>query len=191
MHRRSLPILTVALALLPGLALAHTGAGATAGFVAGVLHTISGLDHILAMVAVGLLAAHLGGQARWLVPASFLTAMAAGGLVGALGLGLPFVEPGIALSVLALGLVVALRARLPLLPAIAVVGLFAVFHGHAHGAGMPAAASALTYGAGFALTTAALHGLGLALGRAGPARLAQATGGAMALAGVGLLAGLL
>lgn len=184
--------------LLPTAALAHTGVGATGGLLHGFMHPIGGLDHVLAMVAVGLLAAHLGGRALWLVPASFVALMAAGGLFGVAGLGLPLVETGIALSVVGLGLAVALRLGLPTATAMALVGGFAAFHGVAHGAEMPAAAAGLAYGLGFMAATASLHALGIGLafvaeraGRAHGALAIRAGGGAMALAGVGLLTGIL
>ena len=183
------------LVLLPGAALAHPGHDA-GGFAHGVMHPLGGLDHVLAMVAVGLYAALLGGRALWLVPATFVGVMAIGGALGAAGYPLPYTEIGIALSVIVLGLAVALRASLPTLAAMALVGLFAIFHGHAHGAEMPADAAAVSYATGFMLATALLHGAGIAIGLAagrlaerGGWRVAQVAGGAMALAGVALLAG--
>jgi urease accessory protein len=187
----------LATALLPASAFAHTGVGAAGGFGHGFMHPIGGLDHILAMVAVGMFAARLGGRALWLVPAAFVGMMAMGGLAGVSGVSLAFVEIGIAASVLVLGLAVAFRWSLPVAAAMALVGFFAVFHGHAHGSEMPASASGLAYGLGFMLATALLHAAGIALGlgfgRMGErSRLAfQAGGGAMALAGLGLLAGVL
>ncbi|HET6520846.1 MAG TPA: HupE/UreJ family protein, partial [Geminicoccaceae bacterium] len=139
---------------------------------------------------VGLLAAILGGRALRLVPASFLAMMAAGGLAGMAGLPLPHVELGIAASVVVIGALVAARASLPALAAVAVVGLFAVFHGHAHGTEAPVAAAPLAYALGFVLATAALHaagaGLGLLLGRmgGGAPSLVRVGGGAVAAAGV-------
>ena len=189
--------LTLAGALLPTAALAHTGIGAAGGFAHGFWHPIGGLDHVLAMVAVGAFAVRLGGRAVWLVPAAFLAMMAVGGLVGMERIQLPFVETGIALSVTMLGLAVAFQWKLPVAAASALVGLFAIFHGHAHGSEMPVDASGLAYAVGFMLATASLHvagiGLGLAVGRIGArSRLAlQASGGAMALAGVALLSGYL
>jgi urease accessory protein len=195
-QRRLTGLLTAILALSPTLALAHTGHGDTHGFVYGFLHPIGGLDHVLAMVAVGLFAAHLGGRAFVLVPGSFVLAMAAGGALGMAGIKLPWVEIVIALSVIVLGAAVALRVNAPVIVAMALVGLFAVFHGYAHGAEMPAAISGLAYGTGFMLATALLHAAGIAvglligrpdavLGR----RLVQVGGGAIALAGVAFLAG--
>ena len=184
-----------ALIALSGAALAHSGAGVTSSFTHGFVHPIGGLDHVLAMVAVGLYAALLGGRALWLVPATFIGAMAVGGALGMASLALPHGEIGIALSVIALGLAIALRISLPVLIATALAGLFAIFHGHAHGAEMPDA-SGLTYAAGFMLATALLHGVGIALGLAagrlserGGWRAAQAAGGAMAFAGVAILLG--
>jgi urease accessory protein len=189
--------LTLAGALLPTAALAHTGIGAAGGFAHGFWHPIGGLDHVLAMVAVGAFAVRLDGRAVWLVPAAFVAMMAVGGFAGLEGIQLPFVETGIALSVVVLGLAVAFRWKLPVAVASALVGLFAIFHGHAHGSEMPVDAPGLTYAAGFMLATASLHvagiGLGLAVGRIGArSRFAlQASGGAMALAGVALLSGYL
>jgi len=186
-----------ALALIPSPAFGHTSAGDTHGFVHGLLHPLGGLDHILAMVAVGLLAAQLGSRALWLVPAGFLAAMAFAGLLGATGVPLSFVETGIACSVIGLGLMIVFGARPPLAAAIAIVGAFALFHGHAHGAEIPEQASGLAYGAGFVLATALLHiagiGLGLALARRaefGGVAL-QLVGGAMSLAGAAMLVGLI
>ena len=141
------------------------------GFVSGFLHPIGGLDHVLAMVAVGMLAALIGGRALWLVPASFLGAMVIG---SALGFSLPFVEFGIVASVVVLGAVVALAPRMPVTVAMALAA-FGMFHGHAHGAEMPAAASAVLYGLGFVSATAALHLIGVGVGLASE-RLAQGAG---------------
>lgn len=179
-----------------GVALAHTGHGGAGGFAHGFTHPLGGLDHVLAMVAVGLFAAHLGGRALWLVPATFVAVMALGGALGMTGAGLPFVETVIALSVVVLGLAVALRIGVPTPAAMALVGFFAIFHGHAHGAEMPADASGVAYAAGFMLATALLHGTGIALGltiaRLGEfaaRRSVQVAGGAMALAGAAILVG--
>jgi urease accessory protein len=161
-------------------------------FLTGIEHPFSGLDHILAMVAVGLWAAQLGGRALWLVPLTFVVTMAVGGALGLLGLQLPMVELGIAGSLLVFGVLVALASRLPLAASMALVGLFALFHGYAHGAEMTAGSSALWYGPGFMLATAALHlsGIGVALAaRPGiPARLLRFGGAVIAASGVLLLA---
>ena len=189
--------LTLAGALLPTAALAHTGIGAAGGFAHGFWHPIGGLDHVLAMVAVGAFAVCLGGRAVWLVPSAFVAMMAVGGFAGMEGIQLPLVETGIALSVVVLGLAVAFQWKLPVAAASALVGLFAIFHGHAHGSEMPVDASGLGYAAGFMLATASLHvagiGLGLTVGSIGArSRFAlQASGGVMALAGVALLSGYL
>jgi urease accessory protein len=176
---------------LSGTALAHSGHGEASGFAHGFGHPLGGPDHVLAMVAVGLYAALLGGRALWLVPATFVAVMAAGGALGAAGFSLPYTEIAIALSVVVLGLAVALRLSLPTMAAMALAGAFAIFHGHAHGTEMPPDATGHAYAAGFMLATASLHGAGIALGtlaaRMTP-RLTQAAGGAIALAGMVLLA---
>ena len=188
-------VVALSAALLPTAALAHTGVGEASGFAHGFWHPIGGLDHVLAMVAVGAFAVRPGGRALWIVPTAFVAMMAVGGFAGMEGVALPFVETGIALSVVVLGLTVALGWKLPVAAASALAGLFAAFHGHAHGVEMPADASGLGYAAGFMLTTALLHvagiGLGLAIGRIGSKLVLQAGGGAMALAGVALLGGYL
>lgn len=176
-----------------GPALAHTGHGDAHGFVAGLLHPVGGLDHVLAMVAVGLLAARLGGRALWAVPTAFVALMAAGGALGMNGVGLPYVETGIALSVVVFGGVLAAGVTPPVGLAVGLVGFFAIFHGHAHGAEMPGDASGLAYATGFMVATAMLHAVGAGLG-VGAARLASTRvvrlgGAATAAAGVGLLAG--
>jgi urease accessory protein len=184
------------LAMMVQEASAHTGVGDASGFMHGVMHPIGGLDHVLAMVTVGLFAAHLGGRALWLVPASFVTMMSLGGVLGIYGVPIPFIEIGIALSVAVLGTAVALQTSLSLTAAMGLVGLFAIFHGHAHGTEMPLEASGLTYAAGFLLATAALHAVGIGLGLAvsrcaqGTARrISQVSGAGIALAGVALLFG--
>ncbi|MGE3149500.1 MAG: HupE/UreJ family protein [Pseudorhodoplanes sp.] len=178
-------------ALLPSVAFAHVGLGDAHDLTHGIAHPFSGLDHILAMVAVGLFAAHLGGRALWLVPLSFITLMIAGGVAGAAGVPLPYTETGIALSVVVLGLAVAFRLNMPTIAAMALAGFFAIFHGHAHGAEMPESVQGLTYGIGFVVATAALHGIGIALGlginhlsETYHRRIAQVGGGAMALVGL-------
>ncbi len=184
--------------LAPSLAFAHTGTGRTIGFAHGFTHPVSGLDHVLAMILVGVLAWQLGGRALWLVPTTFVSVMAIGGALGMMGISVPFVEAGIAFSVIVLGAVVALGIRAPLAIAAGVVGLFAIFHGHAHGSEMPAAAGGVAYAAGFMLATAALHIAGIALGyllakmseRQGSIVM-RSVGGTAALAGIGLFAGLI
>jgi urease accessory protein len=153
-----------AILLLPSLAHAHVGVGETSGFLHGMGHPLSGLDHICAMVAVGLWAAQMGGRAIWAVPLTFVSVMALGGALGMLGVHIPFVETGIVISVLALGVLIAASVHLPLAVSIIVVGLFASFHGHAHGAEMPETASGFAYAAGFIIATAFLHACGIGLG---------------------------
>jgi urease accessory protein len=189
-------IVAAAMIAIPTVASAHPGHEGTPGLVHGFLHPLGGLDHILAMVAVGLFAARLGGRALWLVPASFVVTMAVAGIAGMTGFALPYVEAGIALSILVLGAAIALEWTMPVAAAMGLVAFFAVFHGHAHGAEMPQTMSGLAYGMGFVAATAALHGLGIGLGlvigRSGKTasrRILEIGGGAAALAGAALLAG--
>ena len=159
---RDLLLVVGLLAALP--AWAHEQAGPAAGFLAGMLHPVSGLDHVLAMVAVGLWGAQLGSPALWLLPVTFPLVMACGGFLGLLGVPLPGVEIGIALSAILLGAVVATQARPPLWLAAVAVGFFAIFHGHAHGTELPAGQSGLLYSIGFVIVTGALHATGIAIG---------------------------
>jgi urease accessory protein len=184
----------ILLTLAPTAAFAHTGAGYVHGFADGFAHPLGGLDHILAMVTVGVLAWQLGGRAVWFVPGSFLALMAIGGALGIAGAMPAWVEVGIAASVLAFGMMVAFGLKAPLAVAVGIVGLFAGFHGYAHGAAMPAAASAGAYAAGFIVATtlllAAGIGLGFLIGRLGASYgwLAYRLGGCLvALAGTGIL----
>jgi urease accessory protein len=158
---RSLLLSAVFLLLTSAGAHAHVIPGDVRGFGNGFAHPLHGLDHILAMVAVGFWAAQLGGRARWLVPASFVGVMALGGALAVSGLRVPFTEEGILLSVLVLGILVAMAARFPLAVSMAIVGLFAFFHGHSHGAEMPANAVGCAYGAGFVLATVGLQACGI------------------------------
>jgi urease accessory protein len=187
-------VMLAAVMMMPGVAHAHMGAGDAQGFMHGFAHPVGGSDHVLAMIAIGMFAACLGGRALWLVPAAFVVAMAAGGALGIAGMPVPFVELGIAASVIVLGLAVALQWSVPTAAAMALAGFFAIFHGHAHGAEMPADISGLAYALGFMLATAILHLAGLGIGLAGhrASRVAlQAGGGAMALAGAAILTGYL
>ena len=174
-------------------ALAHEGAGLTGGFISGFLHPIFGWDHVAAMVAVGLWGAFLGRPAIWLLPLVFPLVMAFGGVLGVLGVPVPMVETGIAGSALILGLMVALALRPPLALAAVLVGVFAIFHGHAHGTELPHAASPLTYSIGFVLSTGLLHLAGIAFGllvRWPAGRVAvRAGGGGIAAAGLAFLTG--
>ncbi len=180
-----------AMLLAPSLAQAHVGVGQTSGILNGLAHPVFGFDHVAAMVAVGLWAAQRGGRAVWVVPLSFVTAMSAGGAIGAAGIPIPFVEPGIGASVLVLSLLIAAAVKLPLLTSGVLVGLFAVFHGHAHGAEMPETVSGMAYATGFVLATGFLHGCGIGLGQlaqkwARP-HLVRLAGGAAVAFGVYLL----
>jgi urease accessory protein len=150
--------------LMPSLAYAHAGIGDASGFMHGLAHPLGGLDHVCAMLAVGLWAAQTGGRSMWAVPLTFVGVMALGGALPALGIGLPFVEQGIVLSVLLLGVLVAASIRLPLWLASVMVGLFALWHGQAHGAEMPAWVSGMPYALGFMLATASLHAAGITFG---------------------------
>lgn len=194
--RLLLALLSATLIALPTAAFAHTGHGDTSGFLHGFMHPIGGLDHVLAMVAVGVFAFVLGGRALFLVPLSFVGMMAVGFLLGANGVNVPFVELGIALSSIVIGGVAALGRPMPVAAAMSLVGAFAVFHGHAHGMEMPANAGGLDYALGFVAATTLLHAAGIAAAMA-TARLvgkcgrtaAQIAGGAFALGGIGVLAG--
>jgi len=194
MIRSFLGFCVAVFALVPVAASAHVGVGETHGFVHGFSHPLSGIDHILAMVAVGLFAAHLGGRALWLVPLTFVSVMALAGIAGMAGVQLPFVEIGIGMSVIVFGLAVALQLSVPTLVAMGLVGFFAIFHGHAHGIEMPQGVSGLFYGVGFICATTLLHalgvGLGLAICKTGQVysrRIAQICGGVIAIAGASIL----
>ena len=187
-----LPLSVTALALLPSLAYAHVGIGETGGFLHGLTHPVSGLDHICAMLAAGLWAVQTGGRSIWAVPLTFVSVMALGGMLPLLGIGLPFIEQGIALSVLLLGVLIAASVRLPLWLGGGMVGLFALWHGHAHGTEMPALASGIEYVLGFMLATALLHIIGIASGlsmqRRARERVIRAAGAGIALCGMYLSA---
>ena len=159
------PVLAV-LTFLVSLGIASAGPLLGGGLLAGVRHPLSGLDHLVAMIAVGLWAGQMGGKARWKVPCAFVLLMLAGGALGLAGVPLPFVESGIVASVFVLGLLVATAVHLRPPASLALVGLFAIFHGHAHATEVAAGISGLEFVAGFAVTTAALHGVGLLLATA-------------------------
>jgi urease accessory protein len=151
------------LAVSAAPAFAHLNPEEHGSFMAGLSHPLSGADHMLAMIAVGLWAAQIGGKARWAVPIAFVSLMALGFVLALTGAPLPFVEPGIVASVIGLGLLIALAVRVPTAISAAIVGIFALFHGHAHG-GELGTATALTFGLGFIVSTALLHGLGVGFG---------------------------
>jgi urease accessory protein len=152
--------------LIPNLAVAHTGVSDTSDYWQGLSHPLSGLDHILAMVSVGLWAAQIGGKALWMLPGAFITAMIGSSFMGHFGLPLPGIEQGILASDFILGLLLLFAARLPLALSMGLVGLLAIFHGYAHGAEMPETASGLAYGLGFIISTTLLHLTGIGMGLA-------------------------
>lgn len=186
---RQLPL--VLMWLWPVTVLAHTKGGEAVGFVSGLLHPVSGPDHVLAMLAVGMWGAQLGAPAIWILPVTFPMVMAFGGMLGLMGLTLPGAEIGIALSAVALGFVVVREARPRLWVAAVLVGFFAIFHGHAHGTELPAGADALLYSIGFVVATGCLHLTGITIGlihRWPAGRMAlRAAGAAVVVAGVGFL----
>ena len=154
----------ILLLLTSSPAFAHSGEDVAGGLVGGFLHPIFGLDHVVAMVAVGMWGAFLGAPAIWLLPVVFPLVMAIGGAIGILGVPLPGVEIGIAVSAIVLGLMVALAARPPLWIAAVIVGAFAIFHGHAHGAELPPGADAAAFSIGFVAATGLLHLTGISFG---------------------------
>ena len=153
--------------MLPLPAFAHPGAGHIPGFSAGFSHPFGGMDHMLAMVAVGFWAAQMGGRAVWAVPCAFVGTMVLGGLVGTAGLSMPYVEQGILASILVLGVLIAGAFKFSVAASGALVGAFALFHGYAHGVEIPADIAAVSYSAGFSLATLALHSAGLLAGSGG------------------------
>ena len=183
--------LSLPLFLWAASAFAHTRGGEGAGFVAGFAHPISGLDHVLAMIAVGLWGAQLGPPAVWLLPVTFPMVMAFGGTLGLVGVKIPGIEIGIALSAIGLGAAVLFEAKPKLGIAAVLVGFFAIFHGHAHGTELPAGGNALLYSIGFVIATGLLHATGIAIGLvhrwpAGRTAL-RCAGAAVALAGMAFL----
>ena len=170
---------------------AHQQQGQAQGFLTGLRHPISGWDHVLAMIAVGLWGAQLGPPALWLLPITFPMMMAVGGFLGLVGVRVPGVEAGVALSALLLGLMVAIQAKPKIAVAAVLVGAFAIFHGHAHGTELPAGQSGLMYSIGFVVATGCLHGVGIAIGLVhkwpiGKVAL-RLTGAVVAVAGVAFL----
>lgn len=185
---RRIPLALAALAATAAPAFAHLNPDEHGSFMAGFSHPLFGLDHILVMVAVGLWAAQIGGKALWGVPAAFVATMAIGFGLALAGVDLPFVEPAILASVVALGLLVAMAVKLDTAASAAIVAVFALFHGHAHG-GELGSAGALEFGAGFVVATALLHVAGIGLGF-GIARLSGGGAAARILGAVTALAGL-
>jgi len=187
--KHSQTIALIALCLIADTASAHTGSHVVTGFTSGLTHPLSGLDHLLAMIAIGLWAAQQGGRALWAVPAAFVSAMALGGGLALAGLSLPHVETGIAASVLVLGLLIATRRRWAVTAGMAIAAIFAIFHGYAHGLEMPQAASPALYALGFVLATVFLHGVGIAGSRIGRYAM-QAAGVGIAASGLAMLFGM-
>lgn len=187
--RGAAPTLLALLLLLAAVpAHAHEQTGQAAGFLSGLAHPVSGLDHVLAMICVGLWGAQLGAPAIWMLPVVFPMLMALGGFLGLVGVSVPGTEVGIALSAILLGVMVALEAHPPLWVAVTLVGVFGIFHGYAHGTELPAGENALLYSVGFVVATGCLHGVGIGIGiahRWSAGRLAlRVAGAAVALAGV-------
>lgn len=185
-----------ALSCVPSLVFAHTEIDSASGFFHGFVHPVLGFDHVIAMVLVGLYAFQVGGRAKWLVPATFVVLMSVGGLLGHMGVQVPFVEAGIAVSVLATGVAVAFAIGPPTALVAAVAGLFAVFHGYAHGAEMPDTVRGMTYALGFMVTTALLHGVGAVFGASARktsaiGRGVRSVGALAACAGMAILSGLI
>jgi urease accessory protein len=181
-------IALIAAALAPSIGFAHEETGQAAGFLAGLMHPVTGMDHVLAMIAVGLWGAVLGPPAIWVLPVAFPLVMALGGLMGLLGIPVPGVEIGIAMSAIVLGAMVLAEARPPIWLAALIVAVFAIFHGHAHGRELPEGTSALLYSLGFVIATGLLHAVGILLGTAyrWPAgrRALRLAGAGVALAGL-------
>lgn len=180
--------LTVFVFLCAQMAFAHPQKGEAVGFLTGFRHPISGLDHVLAMVAVGLWGAQLGSPAIWLLPVAFPMVMAFGGMLGLMGVPLPGTEYGIALSAILLGAAVLFEIRPPITIAAILVGFFAIFHGHAHGTELPAGQSALLYSMGFVIATGCLHAVGIGIGTVHRwgwgQRILRAAGGLVTMGGV-------
>jgi urease accessory protein len=193
MFKMRAALVSAATLALMSPAAAHTGIGHIDGFLAGFAHPLMGLDHVLAMVAVGLWAGLIGGRAMWAWPLAFVVFMASSGIAAMAGFKLPMVETGIALSVLVLGAIIALRTTAPVIIGALACALFAVFHGYAHGAELPGSVGAIAYAIGFVMATALLHALGLGaavlVARKLTPVLTRLAGGGVALAGIALLVG--
>ena len=194
---RALVALCLAVALVlavatPGIAFAHPGISQGHDLLDGYVHPFVGLDHLLAMLAVGLFAAQLGGRALWLIPTSFITVMTAAAITGMMGLAIPQIETGIALSVLVLGAVVAFAVHVPVALAVLITGFFAIFHGYAHGTEVPATGGGVAFVLGCVLASSLVNAIGMALGAltggyAGGRQITQLAGSAGVVAGALLL----
>jgi len=191
-HLRNLLIIAFPL-FISNTALAHSGEGLAGGLMSGFMHPVAGLDHVTAMVAVGILGAFLGRPAIWILPVVFPLVMTFGGVLGLLGIPIPYIEAGIAVSSIVLGLMILFALKPPLWIAAIIVAAFAIFHGHAHGTELPKAANALAYSVGFVVSTGLLHLVGIGIGElirwSMGQIVARAIGGMIALAGVGFLTG--
>ena len=178
----------VVLVLLPQQALAHITSAQSEGFAGGFAHPLTGLDHFLAMFAVGVWGAQMGGRSVWVLPVAFPLVMTIGGIVGMAGLVLPYTETGIALSILVLGLAIAAKWRPIEIVPLALIAIFALCHGYAHGVELPSAADPAAYAAGFVLATGMIHvvgiGVGLLLDKPLAGWLARGLGGVIAIGGV-------
>lgn len=188
-------VVTTMLMMFASVASAHEGAGIAGGFSSGFMHPVLGWDHVIAMVAVGLWGAFLGNPAIWILPIVFPLVMAFGGALGVIGVPVPAVETGIAVSAIVLGAMVAFAVRPPIWIAAVIVGAFAIFHGHAHGTELPGAANPLAYSLGFVISTGLLHISGIAFGLMvhwpfGKI-VVRAGGSIIALAGAGFLTGII
>jgi urease accessory protein len=190
--RRALLLLALGIFAVP--ASAHSGEGFAGGFAAGFMHPLSGLDHLLAMAAVGIWGAFLGRPLVWMLPVAFPLVMVVGGVLGIAGVPLPHVEMGIAASVIVLGLAIATAWRAPVWLAVTIVAVFAIFHGHAHGTELPTAAAPEAYAAGFVISTGFIHLTGIAIGLLGKvphgSRILRTTGAAITVTGLWILAGM-
>lgn len=194
----SIFFIVLSLSILPTAALAHTLIGDASSFMHGFAHPFSGLDHVLAMVTIGLFAFQLGGRSLWRVPASFIAAMALGGALGLSGTEIFMSDTAIAFSVFALGLFVALSVKAPMVIAMALSSLFGLFHGYAHGVEMPVGGAGSVYTLGLVFATATLHCAGAATAmlsvlivRSQALAALRSAGGVVALTGMGLLVGVL
>ena len=181
-------VLLLVVVLFPGIAFSHTSEGLAGGALNGFFHPMNGLDHVLAMLAVGMWGAQLGAPYLWALPVAFPMIMAMGGVLGILGIYLPLVEPGIVVSVIALGLLIAFRTRPPVVFAALIVSCFAVFHGYAHGTELPDRAGAMFYSFGFVVSTGLIHLAGVLIGLVtllpSGHKLLRAGGGAIGLTGL-------
>lgn len=180
-----LPITLILTALFSDAAHAHEQTGSIIGLITGLKHPVSGMDHVLAMISVGLWGAQLGLPAIWVLPIAFPMVMAFGGMIALMGIPLPGIEVGIAVSACVLGAMVFMEARPPLWVATLIVGLFAIFHGHAHGTELPVGSNGLLYSLGFVVATGALHVSGIVLGL-----VHRWESGKLVIRGAGLFVGL-